>query len=316
MTYSSPEAYLLIGKETAWGTAVTADKDCGLIVTDVTSGIDREIGESAGISKIETQKITTGMVDPSLTIEGDYQNARLFEFLIGDASHADTTGDTKHTFTIDNTASSFTGEQGNVSAADTEFIVDGLLAESGELSIELNGNLKLSCELKGHDADNGTTGKTAVLSTLPVFPHALVTVTIDDVASTECQKASITIAKVVSKSGGVSSNLAQQGKSTELKFEFSAELGFDDTTYHQLGFGGTSITATGDPASFDFSIIADNRVALGSGQRNLTMTLENCKTKSFVETASVGGLTFVTISGSGTLKTLTSVDNIASAAWF
>ena len=316
MTYSSPQAYLLIGKETTWGTAVTADKACGLIVTDVSPSIDREIIESQGISSIETQKITTGMVDASLSLEGDYQNARLFDFIIGESTHVETTGDIKHTFTVDNSPKSFTGEKGNVSAADTEFIIDGMKAESAELSIELNSNLKLSAEFKGRLPTNGTTGKTAVLSTLPVFPHSLVTVTINDVIATECQKASISFNKVIEKTGGTNSNLPQQSEVTELKIEWSAELGFDDTTYHQLAMGGVTLTATGDPTEFDFEMAADNEVVLGSGQRNITCALENCQTKSFVENTSVGGLTFVTISGSGTLKTLTSVDNIASADWF
>lgn len=315
MTYSSPMAYVLIAKETTWGTAVTPSKDCGLIISDVGPGIEREIIESQGLSSIQSQAINTGIVDVSFTLEGEYQHGRLFDFLIGPATHVQTTGDWKHTFTVSNTPGSITAEKGNNSTADTEFICDGLIAESGELSIELNGTLRLSCDLKGRSASNGTTGKVAVLSTLPVFPHALAEVKINTVAATECQKASISINKVVERSGGISSNVYQQGHAVELKFEFSAELGFTDTTYHQLAFGGTTLLGTGNPTAFDFEINADNGVTLGSGRREIVFTLENCQSKGFQEPTSVGGLTFVTLSGSGTFKQLYTVDNISDTNW-
>ena len=47
MTYGSPTKYALIGKESVWGTGVTADKDVGLIL-DITDGgnqADRGLGE-------------------------------------------------------------------------------------------------------------------------------------------------------------------------------------------------------------------------------------------------------------------------------
>jgi len=315
MSYPSPLAYVLIAKEATWGTAETADKDCGLIITDVGPTIDREVVESQGISSIETQKITTGIVDPSFTLEGDFQHGRMFEFIVGEASHAETTGDWKHTFVVENDPKSLTAEKGNNSTADTQWITDGLLAESAELSIELNSNLRLTTELKGRGASNGTTGKSAVLSTLNVFPHALCGVTINSVAADEVQKASITVNKVVERAGGIGSNLYQQGHAVEIKFEFSAEVGFSDTTYHELAFGGTSITGAADPTPYEFEIDADNGVALGSGQRKLLFTLENCQTKSFSEPTSVGGLTFVTITGSGTLKELYTVDDISDVNW-
>ncbi len=315
MSYPASLAYLLISKEAIWGTLVTAEKDCGLIVTDVTPSIEREIMQSQGISSIETQKITTGLVKSNLTLEGDFQHGRMFDFLIGEATHAETTGDWVHTFTVDNNPISMTGEKGNNGSADTQWIIDGLLAESGELSIELNGNLRLSCDMKGRASENGTTGKTAVLSTLPVFPHSLCTVTVNSIAATECQKASITIAKVTEGAGGVSSNVEQQKHAVELKFDFSGEFGFTTTALHQLAMGGVTLKTDGDPTPFDFEITADNGVALGSGQRKVHFAIENCQSAGFEEPTSVGGLTFVTISGNGTFKELYTVDNISDVNW-
>lgn len=315
MSYPSTVAYLLIGKETTWGTAVTATKDCGLLVSDVTPNLEREIIESQSISSIETQSVDTGIADPSISIEGEFQHGRLFEFIIGAASHANISSDWKHTFAVSNDPGSMTAEKGNNSTADTQWITDGLICESAELSIELNGKLRLSSEWKGHSVSNGTTGKVAVISTLPVFPHALCEVKINTTAADEVQKASISINKVVEGAGGIGSNVYQQRHATELKFEFSAELGFSDTTFHQLSFGGTSLVTTGNPTSFEFEINADNGVTLGSGRREIVFALENCQSKGFQEATSIGGLTFVTISGSGTLKELYTVDNISDVNW-
>ncbi len=315
MTYASPVAYLLIGTETTWGTAVTADKDCGLIISDISPSFEREVKESLGISSISAQKITTGKITPGFSVEGDVQHTRLLEYVFGTVGHVETTGDWKHTFTISNDPPSMTAEKGNKSTASTDWTSAGLICESAELSIELNNNLRLSAEFKGKTIEVGTTGNTAVTSSLVAFPHALCEVKINDVAATECQKATISINKTVEMSGGISSNLGQQGHATELKFEFSAELGFDDTTYHQLALGGTTPSATGDPTAYEFEINADNGVTLGSGRRELVLTLENCQTKSFNETTSVGGLTFVTITGTGTFKTAYGVDNISNVNW-
>ena len=315
MTYPSTLAYLLIGKETTWGTAVTATKDAGLLITDTSPSIDREVMESHTISSIETQKVTSGIVDASFSVEGDYQHGRLFHFIIGPQTAVETTGDFKHTFTVADAPDSMTAEKGNKSTASTDWTSAGLLCESAELSIALNENLKLSSEWKGKTATAGTTGATAVISTLPVFPHALCEVKINTTAASEVQSASISINKVVERSGGISSNLYQQGHATELKFEFTAELGFTDDTYHELAFGGASILATGDPTGYEFEINADNGVALGSGRREIKFVLENCITKSFSEATSVGGLTFITITGVGTFKELFTVDNITGAAF-
>jgi len=179
--------------------------------------------------------------------------------------------------------------------------------------IALNQNLKLSTTWKGKTSYNpGGTAPSAVLSTLPVFPHSLCEVKINGTEATEIQNASITVTKTVSTSGGVGSNIPQQGFATSLKFEFSASLGFTDSTYQNLWMGGTAVSGIEDPTGFEFQINADNGVTLGSGQRAITFTLENCIKSSFSESTSVGGLTFIDIAGSGTLKTLTTVDNISS----
>lgn len=316
MTYPSQAKYLLLIKESAWGTPITPTKDCGLIVEDVSHGFDREIKESMGISSPAVQKITTGIVDPNLSLSGDFQHGRLLEFVLGTVVHAQSgaTTDWSHTFTLATNAPSATIQTGNDLTTDTVLTGAGMLVESAEFGIALNENLRMSCDFKGKTEASTSTAGTAVLSTLPVYPHALCTVKINTVASTECQNASITIKKVVSRAGGISSNLYQQGHATEIKFEYKATLGFENKTYQELMLGGTSPSAAADPTAFDFEISATNGVAFGSGKRAVEFILENC-VGTFKEVTKVGSLTFIDIAGSGTFKSCVSYDNIATGSW-
>lgn len=307
MTYPSQTKYVLIGKETTKGTAVTADKDVGLIVTDISTSHEQVVNEHQGISSIEAQKITTGTKTPKVSFSGDFQHARLFDFIVGAASHVQTSSDWTHTFAVDQDPSSITIEHGHNSTADVVETVDGALCDSATISIELDGALQVSAEWTGIDIHAvGTSASSSVTSTLPVFPHQLVTISINGSPASEVQSASISISKSIEQAGGIGSVLPQQSHPSELKFEYTANLGFSDETYHNLFDNATT---------HEFDITADNGTGLGSGKRSFQITLENCELTSFSETTSVPGLTFIEISGKGTLKTLESVDNISSSNW-
>lgn len=306
MTYPAPVKYLLIGKESTWGTAVTADKDCGLLIQDITHASTKDLQERMGISSIAVQQIVSGMEDPELSFAGDFQHGRMLEYIFGSVAHAETTGDWKHTFTISNTPPSFTGQTGNNMTADTTMTTEGLLIESAEFSAALNGTLQLSITAKGQTVALGTSASASVISSLPVFPHTLLTVNINGSPASEVQSVTINIAKAIPGSGGFGSDEYQQRHATELKIEYTATLGFSDNTYHTLFTADTV---------HEFELIAANGTALGSGQRKLSLTLENCREGSISEVTSVGGLTFVEVSGKGTLQECFSVDNISSGSW-
>lgn len=316
MTYPGTVKNVLLAKETTWGTEVSPTKDVGLLLKDVSYNWEREVTESLGIGAIDTQAVNGGIFDPKITLNGEFQHGRLLEFIFGTVSHSSTGSDTKHTFTVSDTPPSASFEIGNnLSAGDTEATMTGMLVESAELSIELNGILMLSVTFAGKTVATSTTAAAAVLSTLQNFPHALCTVKLNDVAATECQEAKITITKVVERSGGISSNLFQQGHAVELKLSYSATLGFSDATYHNLWLGGSSPSTTSNPTAFNFEIIADNGTALGSGKRDVSIKLDSTIGKTFNEVTSIGGLTFVEIEGSGKFNSAYSTDNIASGSW-
>lgn len=317
MTYPSVVKYLLLGKESVWGTATTTicSRESGLIISDISNPINREVKETKGMSNIETQQITSGIVDPGVSVSGDFQHGRLLEYIYGTVAHSDaSTPDMLHTFTISDTPPSATLEVGNNLTTDTVATNSGMLIESAELSIALNENLKLSVDFKGKQTAMSASATAVITSTLAVFPHALCSVKLNGTAATEVQNASITIPKVVERSGGISSNLYQQGHATEMSFGFAATLGFTDKTYHELFLGGASATIL-DPTKFDFEIIGDNKITAASGKRYIGVVLNNCIGDTFNEVSSVGGLTFLEISGKGTAGTCTTYDNIGSTVW-
>jgi hypothetical protein len=317
MTFPSQSKYVLIGEETTRGTAVVPAQDAGLIITDVNEGINKEVIVSRGISSIETKAINTGLISPDVNFEGEFQHGRMFLYIVGDQNQDVTTGDYKHTFAVSNNPATLTIDSGeSLGSAISTLRIAGCVVDSAELSIALNEVLKLSINLQGMNVNSLHTASSAVLSTLPVFPHAWVKCYVNDVLATEVQNASISIAKSVQRNGGISSSFIQQAHPTQLNFEFSANLGFSDKTYQDLFMAGAvSLTtpvpqATGTPAGNKFKICADNGVTLGSGRREISFELENTQYSTLNKTASVGNLTFIEIAGSGTLSSLFTVDNI------
>jgi len=321
MTFPSQSKYVLIGDQGTAGTAGTSgtasiSKDAGLIITDVTDEINREVIETSGISKIETQKVSTGMVDDGISFEGAFQHGRLFKYILGEVASVQSTNDWTHTFTIAEAPHIATIESGDSLSSDVVLKHVNQMIESAELSTALNENVKLSVTFKGNASNSSQTAQTAVLSTLPIFPHSLVTVTFDNKTANEVQNASISFNKVIERSGGLGSNIYQQTHPTELKIEFNANLGFFDGRVDRLmlsgtaGVGTAATTTEKEPSSFDFKINANNGVTLGSGRREIEVELKNCYLSTYTKTASVGGLTFIDITGIGTLNSLFTVDNI------
>lgn len=316
MSYPSPVKDVLFIKETTWGTEVAPTKDLGLLIRNVEYTWEREVIESLAIGAIETQKVNGGIFDPKIAIDGEFQHGRLLEYIFGTVGHVETTTDWVHTFTINDAPPSFSCEIGNnLSAGDTEGTATGMLIESAELSIALEDVLLLAVTTSGKTVATTTTAAAAVVSTLQNFPHALVDVKVNGSSATEVQEAKIIITKSVVKSGGMKSNLYQQGHAVSMKFEYYAKLGFSDATYHNLWLGGAVPSPTSNPTAYDFEIVADNATALGSGQRKLDLKLENCMGKTFKEITAIEGITYIEIGGHGTFKSCTNTDNISSAAW-
>lgn len=305
---------LLIGQESDWGTPVAVAKDIG-IITDVSDSMSREVTQTQGLTSLSTQHITSGVVDPNLSVTFQFQHGRILEYAIGSVAHANTSSDYKHTFTASNEPPSMTVESSEGQGTDVTLTYAGMMVNDLTISSQLNGILSCTANLVGKTVASTASTTAAVEDDLINFPHSLVSVDIDGTTADTVQSVTINITKNVQRIGGLGSNIYQDGKATELKFTFSAQLGYTDNTYEQLWLGGAAPSGTSDPTVFDFLLDANNGVALGSGNRRLYLELENCIMDNFSKAASIGNMIFIDINGHGTLKECYSVDDIADGTW-
>lgn len=307
MTYPSQVVGLLIGKQTDFETAATPTKDAGLVLTSLNPSLSAEVQESQGIGDLETLQVTDGVLTPSLNVEGEFQHGRLLEYVFGSVAHAETTGDWKHTYTVSGETPYLTAEIGHsLTAGDATLELNGLAVNSATIRSAINERVTLSVDLQGKAASTGATAETIVQSTLPVFSHDLVSVTINGVAATEVQDIEISFTKSLAASSGLGSLSPQQLHPAEFKVAYNATLGFSAKTYHDL-----MVNRTSHAVVFD----AKNGTALGSGQRQLYVSLQDATLNEASSAVQVGSLVFVSISGVARLNEAYSVDNISSATW-
>lgn len=307
--YGAPHKVVLIGKESEWGTAVSATKDVG-IVTDVSTPQEREVHEvgAGSAGSVETQQVKRGTHGGGVEATIEYQHGRLLEYALGSVSHDDTDApDVKHTFSVANDHPSATFETSNDSSDDVANTLPGQLVESLEIGYTDGETLKLSLTTKGKGFEEPTTSASAAtISDLTTYDKGMVHVSVNEEEAPMVQEASINIANKVERVPGSGSYDYQAGAVVEKRFEFRARLGFSDETYHQLQY---------DATSHKFLINAHNDITAGDGRRELYFELDDCQFETFNEIMSAGGITYVEIAGKGTLSEAYSYDNIDSSSW-
>lgn len=307
MSVPSALTHVLISKQTDFETAATPTKHVGLVVTSANAGGSAEVQESQGIGALETTHVSDGLVTTNLSLEGEFQNGRLLELVLGGVTHAQhaSTDDWTHTYSIEDSDYATVQIAYNLPTAFAENIT-GLTVNSATISTSLNERVTLNVDFQGRTRVPGATVQTAAKSTLPVFSQEDVTITMNSQTPSEIQDFEITFSKNPQSVGGLGSNIPQQIHATELKVAFSGTLGFTDEEYHELFT---------DRTMHEIVFDAHNGVALGSGRRQLYIKLEKCLLTEQSVAVSVGGINFVNLSGIGVVEEAYSVDDITSATW-
>lgn len=309
ITFSHVVASYMINKEvSAWGASgATLFYDIGL-VTDVDKTITREAIIAQGIGDIEPSSNEVGLEESSHTVSFNYQHGRFLEFLLGEASHGTSGSDAGHTFAFDDLPKSMTVESGqNISAGDVGFSFLGQRAESGEISIALNGLLTGSLTVRGKaPIAVDTSIATQTISTLPVFPFHLVTVALNGTAAALVQNFRIGFNKTLTPVNGIGNTQHQEIAASDARIEFSGTLAFSASTFH-TNWTSNNVTS--------ITFHATNGTAYGSGLRALRITLTDTELTQFRETTRVGDLTFIELSGIAKLSSAASYDNIVQASW-
>jgi len=297
----------LIGEETTRGVAATADKDIG-IITNVQNSPTRTPIICEGIGNKEQEANKSGMESGSQTITMDYQHGRIFEFLVGAASHVETTGDWVHTFTVDALPPSFTAGSGsNLSSGDVGMTSVLNVIESLALNMEIDSKLKVDFTTKGRYPVDLVTVPAHIVSALTCFPHGTVSMAINAVDVVAIQSMTISVEQVVEAVDGFDDVSHVDLIPVTLRVKFDIEVAFNEDTFQDHGLNN-DITA--------ITLDANNNVVLGSGRVALDLALKDIEIENGPEeTASVGGLTFQKITGNAKIDTFTTTDNISSTNW-
>jgi hypothetical protein len=303
------QSYALIGQEATKGTSVTADKDIGLVQTGSTE-FTVNLRKVFGFGSSQMQAIPAGKFESSGSIEFIFQHGRMLEYIFGTVAHDETTTDWKHTFTVANVLPSFTLEDGYSATTDVTQTIAGVKLGSMKISAGLDSEVKCNVDWAGMKKPvTGETASSAVVSTLPVFSGNDCTLTIGDATATEVQSMEITINRATELLHGFGDDEAVDIATKEFSIDFTATLGFKKAEIDRL----LAQTDTG----FNFVFNATNGVTLGSGRRELNISLEKCKYNSTPKTTSIGEWVYMDVSGHGfpNATGIYSVDNISNDNW-
>lgn len=306
ISYKSGHGSVLSGKETTFGTPVVVAKDLGVVQNISTTPIKNVkkifgIGQTAVVANIQGRFETTG------SIEVAYQHGRLLEYIFGTVAHdAADTPDIKHTFTVNDTLPSMTLQDGSDSTTDTLLKTSVKL---GTLTINVNGiddEITLSTDYLGKKPVTDTTVVAKVISTLETLSGAQATFKIGGSAVDEVQNCNMTINRASTFLHGISDQDVIDVQAQEFSVDFTATIGFKDKAEVDRLLASTV---------FAVELDITNGIAAASGLRQLNIVLANGVYSETPKTTTVGDFVFMDISGTGTINTCHTYDNIVEGNW-
>jgi hypothetical protein len=301
------QKFLYMAKQVDFSTEGTTFRAVGK-VQDVTDTINQENVEARGVGLIDVHQNRPGLRTSNVSATIDYQHGRIFEFIVGSATHTNSSTDYQHAYSLSTVPAYATIVQGNDNATIAGSKHTGQLIETAEVSYELNGNVQVSFSTQGKYADGITVKPSGTLeSTLPVRYYREASVVINSVAVTKVQNANVTITNTLETVGGSESADVQCMVLIQREVTFSVNAALNTNVYRNH-LKNQDITA------FKFSV--DNGVAYGSGKVGFDIELNSIVVTTFEESGGVGSLTLFTLSGNGKLSAVTSWDNISSANWW
>ncbi|MCP6727489.1 MAG: phage tail tube protein [Patescibacteria group bacterium] len=310
----------LIGQEVTFGTAVTADKDVGL-VQSFTPSDKRTIDEVYASGSRQVQELVPAKSGVTWDLDINLQNGRLFEYIFGAVSHALTGSDTKHTFTIATTLPSMTIESSFNATVDKVFIYSGGKINSAVVNLDTNAILKLSSSGMSQGSSSATaTASAAVISSLAVLHYknsTLSTGTADAETSVgKLQTSNINIENNIEEIDAAGTFVTQEMIAASLKIAFDFTMMFEDQTEYDIFQGGT--TPQQDPAKKGVEFNANNGVTLGSGRREFNAQFTNFLYEEVGTPVTVGESVVQSFKGIATgigTNGVFYVDNIAEASF-
>lgn len=290
---------LLIGQESTFGTPVTADKDIGL-VQSFSPTDTRTINKARSSGSREIQDLIAEKSVHTFDAEVLVNNGRIFEYLFGSVSHAETTGDWVHTFDVADTIPSFTLESSFNSTTDAVFIYQGCKLGSGTVALETNGKLKTSVSGISQAPDTSTVSASAPsISDLQILHYK------NAIFKTGTAGAETKVGKLQTFNFNLDNGLievddagtftVQELVEGDLEMTFDFTMTFENLTEYNLFLGGTSPQLQPTKQSAVFNL--NNGVTIGSGRREFNLQLNNFLYEEASAPTTVGELVIATFKG-------------------
>lgn len=327
LTFHSKHFYALVGKESTYGTAVTANKNLGLI-QDFVREADSGQREDHSVSSANPQQTHSASAGFTGNFSMLFQQGRIFEYALGSVTHdATNTPDIKHTFTLSDDLPSMTFEGGhNSSGTDRVFTTKGLKISSLNLKQEIDASMRIACDYNARDLDpSSTTSQAAGLSTLTTFPHFFSTLSWGTAGAESALSVVMNYDWMLNSAGardmrqfGIESRLANASEANSKTMKFKFAIALQDATFFNDVLGNTTgALDTGAEIALKGMIFnAHNNVAAASGRREIKIDMSDCMIKTAREIVTLGDYTILEIEGAAkTLDDFFTYDNITAGNW-
>lgn len=313
------QAYTMIGSEATYGTAVTANKNVGL-VQSFSLNENNKLIEVNQVGDRAVAEYLPGVYEVKGDMEVAYQNARLLGLLIGTTVHTNTVADVIHVLATNNSdLTSFTAEFGFNGATQQKYLVTGVKLDEGTLSCDTEGFLKLVVSFTGQTNSAIGSIQAYTTSSLPAFAPYSSNLSAGASGATRIaglQSFNMKVGNSEAPVSEVGSRTIQDLKHGGRKMIGDFSMAFQDETEHAKFLGGASTPQnTLSTQTFTFQVLKDT-TALGSGKRGLQFQLTGVSYSTSKNAVPVDGVLMQDFSYVATAVTNFSAwDNNSAAGW-
>lgn len=305
-------------KEATWGTYVSdAQRYIGPMQSFKPS-FDVGAKEHHGVGYYKSVGVSSNLIDPKISFDFLATNGRFLEYFVygGTTTHVDGTSDCTHTMVAALTLPSLSIEESY--EAGTPDVVNkwkGFIADSCNMSLNVDGELTASVSGVAKDLDASATGATAAptQNQIPIkgFSGSL---TIGSLVS-EVQSWGINVSRNAKVLHGMGYRVPTSGSSHLLNVSFTARIGYAANTFDATILGAAGGGSATQPTAKTVVLAADNGVSFDSGQRAMSITLTNCQYSSVSRDVPLNDFVLTDISGVGQLSTGTFIDGVLETDW-
>jgi hypothetical protein len=316
-----------IGKETTFGSAVTANKNIGYI-TNFNASNSNEMERIHGLGSRDAASLVSKTFKLSADIDAIFTEGRLLAYAIGKDTKSGASDPYTHTM-ADNTdysLPSFTAVATHYGTTSTVRTLTGCMVDSLTLNLDTGSPLKMSAKLLACSTSlansGGLTYTADTASPLgPQYGSLKIGTENSEVALARLQNMSFTLNNNLESVFGLGARTAQACIPKKREFEVKASCfanydsaagGGDTYQMIQTAFGGTT-PAAGGATDVGLIFTVDNGLGAVAGQRQLILDFNNAKITQFdIKTPIDGIVAFDFTAWAKTIETCTYTDDVGA----